>query len=115
VKLDANGEIPAPFCWERHNFNPFSIMAGNKLQIQKKGWLVDSEGNIIDEKTGKVKFDKKQLTKEGNLPKLFNFNGKRFDIHDVIGEFDKEANGDLCFQEDPNSGQLKDKSGRPVN
>lgn len=53
-------------------------------RVNKKGYLTDKSGNIID-KNGRKKFDKKQLTSEGDLPKMFNYNGRRFDITDVIG------------------------------
>lgn len=62
-----------------------------------------------------IKINKFYLTKDGALPKLFNFSGKRFELKDILGEFDKEKNGDLIFQEDPNSGSLKDKAGNLVN
>lgn len=52
--------------------------------VNKKGWLIDSEGHICDYK-GRKKFDKRQLTAEGDFPRLFNLNGRRFDINDVCG------------------------------
>lgn len=39
---------------------------------------------------GRKKFDKRQMTPDGDLPKLFNYNGRRFDITDCIGQFDKD-------------------------
>lgn len=41
------------------------------------------------------KFDKSQMTADGDLPKLFNYNGRRFDITDTIGQVDKDANGEM--------------------
>jgi len=83
-ELDEMGEIPAPFCVEKFNFNPFTIKAkGSPKRGQKvndKGWLTDGQGNIIEGRFGRVKFDKQQLTKDGDLPKMFNYNGKRFDV-----------------------------------
>ncbi len=52
--------------------------------VNKKGWLVDKEGNIVDQR-GRKKFDKKQLTAEGDFPRLYNLNGRRFDVNDVCG------------------------------
>ena len=42
--------------------------------VNKKGWLIDKAGNIVDW-NGRKKFDKKQLTEEGDLPRLFNLSG----------------------------------------
>lgn len=41
--LDHTGELPAPFCWERYNFNPhlvmgdFDLTEGNRLNILSSG------------------------------------------------------------------------------
>ena len=52
------------------------------------------------------------MTDDGDLPKLFNYNGRRFDIKDTIGQFDKS--GDNRLLQDKN-GKLVDLLGRPVN
>lgn len=105
-EMDERGEIPAPFCVEKHNFNPHNIrgdfehdQSGKPIinknkrgeivdkkgrKVNKKGWLVDDFGNLVD-KNGRKKFDKKQLTPEGDLPKLYNYSGRRFDVADIIG------------------------------
>lgn len=75
-ELDERGEIPAPFCVEKYNFNPHLVRgdldydrAGRPLfpkgmvdkaghPVNKKGWLVDSQGNICDIH-GRKKFDKR--------------------------------------------------------
>ncbi len=78
--IDERGEIPAPFCVEKHNFNPFNIrgdfdydrqgrpiLSKNKKgeledkkgrKVNKRGWLIDSSGNIVD-RANRKKFDKK--------------------------------------------------------
>jgi len=53
------------------------------------------------------------LTKDGDLPKLFNYSGKRFDIKDVMGQFDKDAHGRIV-PKDTKAG-LTDNLGRRVN
>ena len=77
--LDPSGEIPAPFCFEKFNFNPHQILGefdydilgkpilnvnskGQNIDkngkiVNKNGLLIDSEGNVID-KAGRIKFDK---------------------------------------------------------
>lgn len=76
--LDDTGEIPAPFCVEKHNFSPFKIRGefnldknknpiitknrnGDKVDkynriVNSKGWLVDRKGNVVD-LMGVKKFD----------------------------------------------------------
>lgn len=80
-EIDERGEIPAPFCLEKYNFNPFLVKgefdldrAGRPLLskgkisgelidkkgrlVNKKGWLIDKDGNLCDHR-GRKKFDKK--------------------------------------------------------
>jgi hypothetical protein len=107
-ELDERGEIPAPFCIEKYNFNPHMVRgdldydrAGRPIfakgmvdkagrSVNKKGWLVDSHGNVCDVH-GRKKFDKHQLTSEGEFPRLFTLNGRRFDINDVCGQLNRDA------------------------
>ena len=49
------------------------------------------------DKHGRKKFDRKQLD-DGDVQKLLNYSGKRFDVKDVIGVFDKDANGNIMLQ-----------------
>lgn len=55
---------------------------GNR--VSQRGYRIDGNGDLIDN-YGRKKFDKTQMTGDGDLPKLFNYNGRRFDINDVIG------------------------------
>jgi hypothetical protein len=63
---------------------------------------------------GRKKFDRKQLD-DGDIQKLLNYNGKRFDIKDVIGVFDKDANGNIMLQRGDQPGVYVDNTGRRVN
>jgi hypothetical protein len=54
------------------------------------------------------------MTADGDLPKLFNYNGRRFDINDVIGQVEKDAKGEMIPQKNK-KGQLVDKQGRLIN
>jgi len=54
------------------------------------------------------------MTEDGDLPKLFNYNGRRYDITDCIGQLDKDEFGYYVFETDRN-GKRVDKKGRPVN
>ena len=54
------------------------------------------------------------MTKEGNLPKLINNVGEEFDLNDLIGQCNKDNNGEIILNKDSN-GQLKDNFGRLIN
>lgn len=104
--IDDKGEVPAPFNVEKHNFNPhqtrgdFDYDRNGKPVVKKnsngqfvdkrgsvvssRGYRIDENGNMIDNKS-RQKFNAAHMTEEGDLPKLFNYNGRRFDITDTIG------------------------------
>ena len=46
----------------------------NGKLVNKKGWLINKDNSVIDLQKD-VKFTKDQLTKEGDLPRLFNYSG----------------------------------------
>lgn len=50
----------------------------------KQGWLISNQNSLLDI-YGRKKLDSKQMTDAGDLLKLYNFAGKRFDIKDVMG------------------------------
>ena len=81
--------------------------------MSSKGYRVDSRGNILDNNNRK-KFDRKHTGRDGDLPKLFNYNGRRFDIADCIGQFDKDEDGNIIILTNK-KGQLVDNLGRLVN
>ena len=133
--LDEKGELPAPFNIEKHNFNPhlvrgdFDFDRNGKPIIKKdptgklvdkkgsnvssRGYRVDQDGNILDN-YGRKKFNPGHVTNDGDLPKLFNYNGRRFDITDVIGQVDKDALGNIIPLTDQD-GNLIDNLGRMIN
>ena len=45
---------------------------------------------------------------------MLNYDGKPFDINDVMGEVDKDDNGNIIKQMNPN-GELVDTKDRPIN
>jgi hypothetical protein len=135
--LDEKGEVPAPFSIEKHNFNPhtsrgdfdydrngkaivpqdprnkgeFCDKRGSK--VSSRGYRMDDSRNIIDNHARK-KFDNHHTTSDGDLPKLFNYNGRRFDITDVIGQVDKDEKGEFISNTD-DTGKLTDNVGREIN
>jgi len=67
------------------------------------------------DRLGRKKLDKKQLTTEGDIPKLFTLSGKRYDIKDVMGQFDKDQLGRIIPHTSKNGKDLLDNLGRRVN
>jgi hypothetical protein len=134
-QLDENGDIPQPFKFERYNFNCHDIMGAYPIgkdgkpviqetpngqlvdesgrQVNKNGFLIDEDGNIID-KYRRRKIDKDHLTKNGSLPRMLNYDGRKFAIQDIMGELDKDPKGDLIFKKDKRGNNV-DKKGRRVN
>lgn len=71
----------------------------NLRRVNQAGWLVDEEGNIIDN-TGKVKFIREQLDDKGDIPKLFNYDGKEYKVRNIMGTFEQKADSKdivLCY------------------
>jgi hypothetical protein len=133
--MDEKGEFPAPFNIEKYNFNPHAVRGDfdhdkngkPKILKNKKGEYVDKrgakvssrgyridDGNHMIDNIGRKKFDKKQMTQEGDLPKLFNYNGRRFDVTDCIGIVDKDEAGNILPHTDK-KGILRDNLGRRIN
>ena len=79
--------------------------------VNEKGYLVDEDGNVIDCNGEKV-FDKRFLTRDGEIPKIFSFT--KFKREWVEGDFHRDASGRPIII--PNEkGELVDRQGRPVN
>ena len=49
------------------------------------------------------------------MQKLLNYSGKRFDVKDVMGVFDKDANGNILMQRAQDGSHFVDNVGRRVN
>ena len=82
-------------------------------RVNRFGWLVQGGNGHVVDKQGRKKFDRKQLD-DGDIQKLLNYSGRRFDIKDVMGVFDKDANRNIIVQRSDN-GTLVDNVGRRVN
>ena len=82
-------------------------------RVNKHGWMtLAGQGHLVDIH-GRKKLDRRQL--EGDdIPKMFNYAGKRFDIRSVMGIFTKDKNSQICPQKG-NNGTLTDLLGRKVN
>jgi hypothetical protein len=71
-------------------------------------------GNLVD-KFGRKKFDKRQLQSDGDFPKLFSYSGKRFDIKDLMGVFNKDGNHKIMLIQSKDGKNFEDNNGRLVN
>lgn len=81
--------------------------------VNEFGYLIDPSGNIVD-KRRRIRLHHRLLDKDGSIPLLFNYKGKKFEILDVIGDFDKDRNGNIIIRRDKNN-MMVDKKGRKVN
>lgn len=116
---------------EKYNFNPMEVVGnldynpknGKPISIPQKngdlvdkdgrlvnrsGFMVDKDGNLVD-RNGRKKFDRRLLAKNDDLPSLLNYKGKKFDIKDVIGDFEREGGtGDSVIRRGKD-GKLRDR------
>lgn len=138
-ELDEKGELPPPFNLERYNFNGHDIrgffdrdkdmndiMTGLKKdkqgftvdklgrRVNKYGYLIDMYGNLTDKRL-RTKLHKHIMEQNGgDLPQLFTYKGKKFDLMDVLGILDKDRKGNIIIRRDA-KGRMVDKKGRQVN
>ena len=53
-ELDEKGELPAPFCWEKHNFNPHDMMGDFDYQDGKPILMRTTQGFFVDKRARRV-------------------------------------------------------------
>ena len=87
-------------------------------QVNMQGFLIDINGSLLD-RQGIKRFDWRQFSQfGGQMPKLYTYSGQRFDIHEVMGVFDRKADGTLEFietQDEMGKDVVIDKGGNLVN
>ena len=66
-------------------------------RVNEKGYLIDSDGNIID-REGKRIFVKEHL-KNGEFPKIFLFT--KFNIDNITGDFEMSPLSEPILDKDP--------------
>lgn len=108
---DYKYELPLPYRMERFNFNPHQCfgnfeydddekpmilqdvyghqMDRNWRPVNASGWLVDQDGNVIDNQ-GHIKFIHSQLIEKGQVPNLLNFEGRSYRIQNIMGIFERD-------------------------
>jgi len=131
-----------PYAIEKFNFNPFDLLGtffyddlDDPLSFQRstkhgkyfdelgrlvsiQGFMTDQDNNLID-KSGVKRFAAKQFKPYGGLmPKMYNYQGKTFEIQEVMGVFDRSGEGDIQMlqgKDDKGRDVLVDKAGFMVN
>lgn len=82
-------------------------------QVNKRGYLIDMEGNIVTNKNNKI-FDVKALLKDGEIPKIFSFT--KFNQNEVTGQFEVDPLGQPILKQSKNQKNvLFDDNGKQVN
>lgn len=104
---DQKYELPMPYRLEMYNFNPHQCFGNfdyksngehdrikdnfgnywdkNLRKTNRAGWLIDENGNIIDN-LGQVKLIKEQLDDTKNdIPLLYNYEGESYKIKSIMG------------------------------
>lgn len=82
--------------------------------VTSRGFRIDKSGNLVD-LNGVMALHRSQLTQNGDIPKLFTYTGRRFEILDCIGVFEKDGNGQILISRNAQTGGLCDLLGRKVN
>lgn len=83
-------------------------------RVNEHGFLVDEQGNLVD-KRGRIKLHKTIMDQnDGELPQLFNYKGKKFNLQEIMGALDKDRNGNIIIRRDKHNNMV-DKQGRRVN
>jgi hypothetical protein len=94
-----------------------SLIDKDGNRVNEKGYLIDERtGDVVEKEQKRKVFDFKDLDERGELPPPFNLERFNFNIHDVRGYFDRDADGNeiLASKRDA-QGNLIDKLGRTVN
>lgn len=81
--------------------------------VNKHGYLTNENGDLID-KHNRKKIDMRLLDEDNNIMKLYNLEARRYDIRDLLGEFDRDEKGNIIILKDPNE-KFVDKQGKRVN
>ena len=70
--------------------------------------------NLVDKRT-RTKLHKHIMEQNGGeIPQLFTYKGKKFDLLDVMGHLDKDRKGNIIIRRNAKS-EMVDKKGRKVN
>ena len=81
----------------------------NFRPVNKFGFLINSNEDIISD-DGEIKFMNCMLLENGNLPQLYNYQGREYNIKDIIGQLRKDPNSkELMVKIDKNTQKAIDE------
>jgi hypothetical protein len=63
--------------------------------VNAKGYLIDFKGNVVDREGRKI-FDKRYLSADGEIPKIFPFT--KFNIEKITGDFEMDPLGNPILE-----------------
>ena len=136
-EIDGKGEVPGPYSIDHNNFNPHKVRGSfdydkngnpripkdgktkklvdkNGAFVSERGYRIDTNKNLIDNK-GVKKLKHFQMTKDGDVPRLYNYDGRKFDITDVIGQVDKDKDGEIILSKKNKQGKYIDNKSKVIN
>lgn len=111
LERDENGNV----------FIPPGLTDKQGRPVNQKGYLVDPNGNVIDNLNGKTMFPNDKIDpKTGEVPQPFAWERHNFNPHNLLGDFDRDSEDedDMGFAPKlipTNKGFHIDKKGRRVN
>ena len=84
--------------------------------VNQYGYLIDFQGNVINNKTGRVAFAYKDLDEKGNLPMPYSVEKYNFNPFDLLGTFFYDDFDDpLSFQRGHRGGKVIDELSQVVS
>lgn len=79
----------------------------------QRGYLIDKDGNVIENLNGETMFDKNELDERGEVPGPFCVEKYNFNPHLIMGDFDYSKEQPQLMQN--NKGMFMDKKSRRTN
>ena len=112
--IDDKGEVPGYFSIDKFNFNPHAVrgdfdydeegkpiihMSKKGLYVDRRGWpisrigyRIDGQGNLIDNCYAR-KLKNFHMIENEDVPLLFNYDGRKYNLLSVIGSVEKDKFG----------------------
>lgn len=137
TSVEDYGELPMPYRLERFNFSPHAIIGNfdydvktkkpiflknkfgqltdkNYRPVNQSAFLINQQEDIIDN-DGAVKFMHTMLALNGDLPQLYNYQGQRYKINEVLGQLRKDSTSKDILPQISKESRAVDELKRPVN
>ena len=138
-QLAKDGDIPLLYTYDARRFHIRQVMGdfdrdedgnivilseidedGNHQMVDKRGKPVNAKGYLVDGPIGNIVsqdgillFDKRELSSDGEFPKIFPFT--KFNIDEIRGDLEKDENGKIKVIHENEKGEILDNKKRRVN